>query len=227
MFGKKSERFDTKLAGMIDHTLLKADATPEALIKLCEEAKQYHFASVCVNSGNVALVAQELKDSDVKPIAVVGFPLGAMLTAAKVVEIQQAIALGAEEIDMVINLGALKAQDYRTVYTDILKVVEAAAACPVKVIIETALLTYEEKISACVLAKAAGAAFVKTSTGFSDGGATVEDIKLMRKIVGKTMKIKASGAIRTREQALALVAAGADRIGASASVDLVKNVEGK
>lgn len=227
MFGRKSAKFDAKLAGKIDHTLLKADATPEALIKLCKEAKQYHFASVCVNSGNIALVAQELKDSDVKPIAVVGFPLGAMLTAAKVAETQQAIALGAKEIDMVINLGALKAQDYQTVYADILKVVEAAATYPVKVIIETALLTQEEKISACVLAKAAGAAFVKTSTGFSNGGATVEDVKLMRKIVGETMKIKASGAIRTREQALALVAAGADRIGASASIDLVKNDEEK
>ena len=223
MFGRKSAKFDSKLAGMIDHTLLKADATPEALRKLCEEAKSYHFASVCVNSANIALVAHELKGSGVKPIAVVGFPLGAMLTTAKVAETQQAIALGAEEIDMVINIGALKAQDYQTVYEDIAKVVEAAGVCPVKVIIETALLTLEEKISACVLAQAAGAAFVKTSTGFSSGGATLEDVKLMQKIVGKSMKIKASGAIRTREQALALVAAGADRIGASASIELVKN----
>jgi len=212
---------DTKLASMIDHTLLKPDATREDLLKVCTEAKKYTFATVCVNSSNIPLVARELRGTPVKAIAVVGFPLGAATTQAKVFESKEAIKAGAEEIDMVINLGALKSKDYRTVYEDIRQVVEVSKPYKVKVIIETSMLNTDQKIIACALSKTAGAAFVKTSTGFGGGGATVDDIALMRRVVGDDMEVKASGGIRTKEDAEAMVKAGADRIGASASVAIV------
>ena len=212
---------DTKLAGMIDHTMLKPNATRAQLKKICDEAKQYHFATVCVNLSNIPFVTQELKGSDVKPIAVVGFPLGTASTQAKVFEAKEAIKAGACEIDMVINLGALKSKDYVTVYRDILAVVEASKPHKVKVILETSSLDHDEKVVACALAKTAGAAFVKTSTGFGSGGATVEDIILMRKIVGEDMEVKASGGIRSKEDAEKMIKAGANRIGASASIAIV------
>lgn len=210
------------LAGMIDHTLLKAEATTKDLEKICAEAREYHFASVCVNSGRVALVAKLLADSDVLPISVVGFPLGMMETEAKAYETRRAIEDGAREIDMVLPIGALKDGDFEAVESDITHVVhEAGPSVPVKVILETFLLTRDEKIAACVIAKRAGASFVKTSTGFGGGGASVEDIRLMRTVVGSRMGVKASGGVRTRQDALNLVAAGANRLGASASVAIV------
>ncbi len=222
-----NSQIDVKLAAMIDHTMLKPDATREELEKISEEAKKYHFATVCVNSFNIPLVARLLKGSGVKAIAVVGFPLGAATTHAKVFEAKEAINAGAEEIDMVINIGALKSKDYRTVYEDIRQVVEVSKPHKVKVIIETSSLTYDEKVIACALAKTAHAAFVKTSTGFGSGGATVEDIALMRKIVGEDMEVKASGGIRTKEDAEAMIKAGANRIGASASVSIVTGKKAK
>lgn len=218
---------DTKLASMIDHTLLKPEATHAELTKICEEAKKYNFATVCVNSSNIPLVARLLKGNAVKPIAVVGFPLGAATSQAKAFETKEAIRAGALEIDMVINIGAIKSKDYKTVYEDIREVVEAAKPYPVKVIIEASNLNNEEKIIACALSKTAGAAFVKTSTGFGAGGATVDDIMLMRKVVGDDMSVKASGGIRTKEDAEAMVKAGADRIGASASVAIVTGKKAK
>lgn len=212
---------DTKLAQMIDHTILKPEATQADLKKVCDEAKKYNFATVCVNSSNIPFVARQLQGSSVKPIAVVGFPLGAATSHAKAYEAKEAIASGALEIDMVINIGALKAKDYKLVYNDIKEVVDASKPYPVKVILETSSLNNEEKIAACVLSKTAGAAFVKTSTGFASGGATVEDIALMRRVVGDDMQVKASGGIRTKEDAEAMVKAGANRIGASASVAIV------
>ena len=219
--GINGSKIDREMAGRIDHTLLKPDASREQLLKVCEEAKQYGFATVCVNSANIPLVARQLKGSPVKPIAVVGFPLGAATSQAKAFEAREAIRAGAEEIDMVINIGALKSKDYKLVYEDIKTVVEASKPYKVKVIIETAQLNQDEKIIACALSKTAGAAFVKTSTGFGGGGATVEDIALMRRVVGSDMEVKASGGIRTREDAQKMVQAGADRIGASASVAIV------
>lgn len=213
------------LAGMIDHTLLKAEATREELTRMCNEAKQYGFATVCVNSSNIPFVARLLSGSRARPIAVVGFPLGAASPQAKAFEAREAIRAGAEEIDMVMNIGAMKSRDYRTVLDDMVRVVEASRPKAVKVIIETSALTYEEKVAACVLSKTAGAAFVKTSTGFGSGGATVEDVQLIRRIVGEDMEIKASGGIRTREDAEAMVKAGATRIGASASVAIVKGAK--
>ena len=216
---------DTKnketLSGKIDHTLLKPDATREDIQKLCEEAKQYHFATVCVNSTHVAYAAELLQGSTVKPIAVVGFPLGAAVSASKAFEAKEAIRAGAQEIDMVINLGALKDLNYSLVLEDIREVVMASKPYPVKVILETASLNSDQKIIGCALAKAAGAAFVKTSTGFGAGGATAEDIALLRRVVGPEMGVKASGGIRSREDALKMIAAGATRIGASASVAIV------
>lgn len=212
---------DSRLASMIDHTILKPGATREELIRVCDEAKKFGFATVCVNSSNIPLVAQRLKGSNVKPIAVVGFPLGAMTPIAKAFEAREAISNGAREVDMVINIGAMKSKDYKLVHDDIKGVVDASKPYPVKVIIETGELDNEEKIAACVLSKTGGAAFVKTSTGFAKGGATVEDIALIRKIIGSDMAIKASGGIRTKEDAEALVKAGANRIGASASVAIV------
>ena len=225
--GIDGAKIDAKLAALIDHTLLKPDATAEQLIKVCQEAKQYGFATVCVNSANIPLVARQLRGSPVLPIAVVGFPLGAATARAKAFEAREAIAAGAREIDMVINIGALKSKDYRSVFEDIKAVVDASKPHKVKVIIETSQLNDEEKVTACALAKTAGAAFVKTSTGFSGGGATVEDIALMRRVVGSDMAVKASGGIRTREDAQKMIQAGADRIGASASVAIVTGQEGK
>lgn len=219
--GIDGHRVDSTLAGKIDHTLLKPDASREQLVKVCEEAKQFSFATVCVNSANIPLVARLLKGSTVKPIAVVGFPLGAASSQAKAFESKEAIRAGAQEIDMVINIGALKSKDYKLVFEDIKAVVEASAPHKVKVIIETAQLSDEEKVIACALSKTAGAAFVKTSTGFGGGGATVEDIELMRRVVGMDMEVKASGGIRTTEDAQKMIKAGADRIGASASVAIV------
>lgn len=211
-------------AGMIDHTLLKPDATPDQIAQLCYEARKYEFASVCVNPAHVRLCADLLRGSDAKVCTVIGFPLGASATDVKVYEAETALRDGATEIDMVINIGALKGQDHTLVSQDIQGVVEAGhrAGAIVKVIIETALLTEEEKVTACLLAKEAGADYVKTSTGFSGGGATVEDITLMRRVVGPTMGVKASGGVRSREDAENLVKAGATRLGASAGVKIVQ-----
>ena len=220
-------RSSKDLAGYIDHTLLKPDATRDELIKLCEEARRYSFATVCVNSSNVALAKRLLDGCITKPIAVVGFPLGAGLTSAKVFETREAVRAGAAEIDMVINIGALKSKDYALAEQDIRAVVDAARPAPVKVILETGALTRDEKVIGCALAKAAGAAFVKTSTGFGPGGATAEDIALMRSIVGNDMGVKASGGVRTTADAEKMVAAGASRIGASASVAIVTNAGAK
>jgi deoxyribose-phosphate aldolase len=210
-----------EVARRIDHTLLRADATRDDITRLCEEARDHRFASVCVNGHWVPLAAALLTGSDVLVCTVVGFPLGAMAAAAKADEAREAVRQGAREVDMVINLGALKSRDYQTVLDDIAGVVDAAAPAIVKVILETGALEQGEKVIACALAKAAGAAFVKTSTGFGKGGATVEDIALMRSVVGPDMGVKASGGVRTADDAARLIAAGADRIGASSSVAIV------
>ena len=218
-------RTSRDLAPYIDHTLLKADATREELFKLCDEARKWGFATVCVNSSNVALCKRLLDGSSTKPIAVVGFPLGAASSSAKAFETREAVRAGAAEIDMVINIGALKSKEYGQVECDIRAVVEAARPAPVKVILETGGLTRDEKVIACALSKAAGAAFVKTSTGFGPGGATAEDIALMRQIVGAEMGVKASGGVRTTDDANKMIAAGATRVGASASVAIVTNIK--
>jgi deoxyribose-phosphate aldolase len=223
---KAPATIDTQLAAMIDHTLLKQDASDGDVEKLCQEAVQYRFKTVCVNSSNIPLAAKCLAGSSVLPIAVVGFPLGAVAAAAKAYETREAISAGAKEIDMVINIGALKSKDYGTVLQDIIAVVEAASPLPVKVILETSKITDEEKIIGCVLSKVAGAAFVKTSTGFGGGGATVPDIALMRRIVGPDMGVKASGGVRSRSEAFELIKAGATRIGASSSIELVTGGQG-
>lgn len=210
------------LAGVIDHTYLKPDGDRAQIEKLCAEARKYQFASVCVNTTMVHLASELLKDSGVNVCAVIGFPLGAGTTASKVFEAQEAVRCGAVEVDMVINVGALKSKDYALVEYDIRKVVEGVDGTLVKVIIETCLLTDEEKVIACALAKAAGAHFVKTSTGFSKGGATVEDVALMRRVVGTEMGVKASGGIRDTETAIAMIQAGASRLGVSASVAIVE-----
>jgi len=210
------------LASLIDHTLLKPDATKNEIIKLCEEARKYKFASVCINPTYVALARDLLSGSPVKVCTVVGFPLGADTSVTKAMETRDCVANGADEIDMVINVGALKAGDYDLVRHDIKSVVDAAGGRIVKVILETALLNREEKIKACELSKEAGADFVKTSTGFGPGGATVEDIALMREVVGKYMGVKASGGIRDYDKTMEMVKAGATRIGASASVAIVE-----
>jgi deoxyribose-phosphate aldolase len=209
---------------MIDHTLLKADASQDQIAQLCYEARTYHFASVCVNPAHVKLAAQLLKGSEVPVCTVVGFPLGATPATVKAFETQQAIRDGAREIDMVINIGALKSEDYQVVYEDIASVVRAAHAgnAIVKVIIEAALLTDEEKVVACQLSKAAGADYVKTSTGFGPGGATAADVTLMRRVVGPSMGIKAAGGVGSYADAQAMIAAGATRIGASAGVRITK-----
>jgi deoxyribose-phosphate aldolase len=215
---------DTALAKMIDHTLLKPDATQQEIAQLCFEARKHEFASVCVNPTWVELCAQLLKGSPVKVCTVIGFPLGATSSETKAFETETAIRQGATEIDMVINIGALKARDLETVARDIRGVVNAAHAhgIIVKVIIETALLTDEEKTLASLLSKEAGADFVKTSTGFAGGGATVHDVELMRKTVGPQMGVKASGGVRTFEDADAMIKAGATRIGASAGVKIIQ-----
>jgi deoxyribose-phosphate aldolase len=209
------------LAKLIDHTLLKPEATREEVVKLCEEARKHRFASVCVNSTWVPLCKSLLAGTDVMVCAVVGFPLGATAPMAKAYEARDAVRHGAREIDMVINIGALKSKDYETVFEDICRVVKASAPAGVKVILETSALTQDEKIIGCALSKLAGAAFVKTSTGFGKGGATVEDVQLMRSLVGGELGVKASGGVRTAEDAIRMAQAGANRIGASASVAIV------
>jgi len=206
----------------LDHTLLKADATSADILAVTAEAKAYQTASVCVNTCYTALVARELKGSGVKTCVVVGFPLGAMSTGAKAVEAALAVREGAEEVDMVMNIGAAKAGNWAAVQADISSVVNAAKPAIVKVILETCLLTDDEKVKACLAAKAANAAFVKTSTGFSTGGATAEDITLMRKTVGPEMGVKASGGVRSREQAFAMIEAGASRIGCSSTKKIME-----
>ena len=207
---------------LFDHTILKADATREAVAKICEEAKEYGFMSVCVNSYYTAFVAEKLKDSDVKVCTVVGFPLGQMSTKAKAAETELAVKDGADEIDMVINVGALKDKEYDVVCNDIKEVKKACGQALLKVIIETCLLTDEEKVKACELAKEAGADYVKTSTGFSTGGADAHDVELMRKTVGDSMGVKAYGGIRDKETAEKMVKAGASRLGTSATVAICK-----
>ena len=211
-----------KLNKYIDHTLLKPDASQEQIETLIEEAKKYDFASVCVNPTWVNFAAQALKATDVKVCTVIGFPLGANTPELKAFETSDAIQNGANEIDMVINIGALKSRNFDLVERDIRAVVEAAKGTLVKVIIETCLLTDEEKVKACQIAQKAGADFVKTSTGFSTGGATVTDVALMRKTVGPDMGVKASGGARSYEDALAFIKAGATRIGASSGVAIME-----
>ncbi|MCB5235759.1 deoxyribose-phosphate aldolase [Niallia alba] len=213
------------IAKMIDHTLLKADATKEQVVTLCEEAKQYVFASVCVNPTWVKVASELLSGTEVKVCTVIGFPLGATTSATKAFETEDAIKNGATEVDMVINIGALKDKNYDLVKEDIKAVVDAAKGKALsKVIIETSLLTNEEKEIACKLAVEAGADFVKTSTGFSTGGATVEDIALMRKTVGPDVGVKASGGVRSSEDTEKMIAAGATRIGASSGVAIVNGL---
>ena len=209
-----------QLARMIDHTLLKPDATAKDIKNLCAEAKKHHFASVCVNPVHVSLAAKMLEGTNIKVCTVICFPLGASTSETKAFETKNALTNGAQEVDMVMNIGALKSGDYETVKQDISAVVAVARDAIVKVILETGLLTDEEKVHACQLAKEAGADFVKTSTGFY-GKATVHDVKLMRKVFGKG--IKASGGIRTYEEAVALVKAGATRIGTSAALSIIQN----
>ncbi|MED4400986.1 deoxyribose-phosphate aldolase [Metabacillus fastidiosus] len=218
----------TDLARMIDHTALKADTTKTAVETLCMEAKQFNFASVCVNPTWVELAAELLKGTEVKVCTVIGFPLGANTPETKAFETKDAIDKGAEEVDMVINIGALKDKNDAFVERDIHAVVEAAKGKALtKVIIETSLLTEEEKIRACEIAVKAGADFVKTSTGFSTGGATTADISLMRKIVGPEIGVKASGGVRDLEGAKSLIEAGATRIGASSGIAIVKGETAK
>lgn len=211
-----------KLNKYIDHTLLKPDASQEQIATLIEEAKKYDFASVCVNPTWVSFAAQSLKGTDVKVCTVIGFPLGANTPELKAFETSDAIQNGANEVDMVINIGALKSRNFDLVERDIRAVVEAAKGTLVKVIIETCLLTDDEKVKACQIAQKAGADFVKTSTGFSTGGATVADVALMRKTVGPDMGVKASGGARSYEDALAFIEAGATRIGASSGVAIME-----
>ncbi|MEZ4270953.1 MAG: deoxyribose-phosphate aldolase [Myxococcota bacterium] len=212
---------DADLAGVIDHHRFKTGRRARRPQKLCDEAKRYGFKTVCVNACNIQVCAAQLGGSSVVPIAVVGFPLGAGTANAKAFEAREAVRNGAQEIDMVINLGALKSKDYTVVLDDIAAVVAASAPKPVKVILETGHLDRDEKVIACALSKIAGAAFVKTSTGFGPGGATAEDIALMRATVGPEMGVKASGGVRTAEDVRAMVKAGATRVGASASVAIV------
>lgn len=212
------------IAAYIDHTLLKPDASSEEIVKICKDAIKHNFASVCVNPYYVKLAKRQLKDSEVKICSVVGFPLGCTMKEVKACETELAIQHGADEIDMVINISALKNKDYNTVKEDIEAVVEKARDnAIVKVIIETCLLTEKEKVKACLLSVDAGADFVKTSTGFSTGGAVVSDVKLMKKTVGNRAKIKASGGIRDINKAYEFIDAGADRIGASSSVAIVES----
>ena len=217
----KQPEVSMNLASFIDHTLLKPDATGEAIDVLCRETIENRFASVCVNPVHVSRAAKNMKDSGIPVTSVVGFPLGANSWEIKAAETRDVISQGAGEIDMVINIGALKDGHYQVVFRDIEAVVQAASGRPVKVIIETALLTDDQKVAACVLAKAAGAAFVKTSTGFGPSGATVEDVRLMRSVVGPEMGVKASGGIRDATTAHAMIAAGASRLGASASIAII------
>lgn len=207
---------------LIDHTLLKPDATKEEIKKLCQEAAQYDFASVCVNPGWVSYCKEQLKGTRVNVCTVIGFPLGATSTQAKVHETTAALLDGCDEFDMVINIGKLKDGEYEYVEDEIAKLKKVVGNHVLKVIIETCLLSDEEKVKACQLAKKAGADFVKTSTGFSKGGATVHDVSLMRETVGPEMGVKASGGVKTKEELLDMVKAGANRIGTSHGIDLVK-----
>lgn len=217
-----------ELNRMIDHTILKPEATEAAVQKIIDEAKEYNFFSVCINPCWVAFASEQLADTDVTVCTVIGFPLGANTPEVKAYEAADAIKNGANEVDMVINIGALKSQQYDYVRQDIQGVVDAAKGkALVKVIIETALLTDEEKVKACELAKEAGADFVKTSTGFSTGGAKVADIRLMRETVGPDMGVKASGGVHNAEEALAMIEAGATRIGASTGVAIVSGATGE
>ena len=210
-----------ELSKYIDHTLLKAAATPSEIEKVCDEAREYNFASVCVNAVNTAFVADKLKGCDVMTCVVVGFPLGATMPSIKAAETAQAVKDGAEEVDMVINIGQMKAGNYDYVRSDIKAVVDASGSAAVKVILENCYLTKEEIAKACLLCEEAGADFVKTSTGFGPSGATVEDVALMRKTV-PSLQVKAAGGIRDRKTALAMIEAGADRLGASAGIAIVK-----
>ena len=214
-----------EIARLIDHTLLKAVATPDQIKKLCAEAKENHFASVCVNPYYVPLCAELLSGSDVKVCTVIGFPLGANTSETKAFETRNAIANGATEVDMVINIGALKAGDTETVFKDIKAVVDAANGVLVKVIIEACYLTQDEKVAACQAATRAGADFVKTSTGFGSGGATAEDVALMKATIAKDMQVKAAGGIRTYEDTIRMIEAGATRIGASAGIAIIEAAE--
>ena len=210
------------LAAYIDHTLLKPEASEDAVRKICDEAKAYGFASVCVNPSYIRFVAGELAGTDVAPCCVIGFPFGTHTPEAKAAETAQAVADGAKEVDMVLNVGAVKSNDWALAERDIAAVVAAAdGKAAVKVILETCLLTDEEKIRACQISERAGASFVKTSTGYSSGGATVHDVELMRSVVGDRLGVKASGGVRTCEDALAMIRAGANRLGASAGVKIV------
>ncbi|MBN2413244.1 deoxyribose-phosphate aldolase [candidate division KSB1 bacterium] len=212
------------LAGKIDHTILKSDATRDNIIQLCNEARQYGFVAVCVNPCWVRTASEQLYGGDVMVCSVVGFPLGANTSCLKEEETRRAISDGAREIDMVLNVGKFKSGDLEFVHNDIKRVVDAANPAHVKVIIETCLLTDEEKVAACVIAKQAGAHFVKTSTGFSKAGAKIEDVALMRKVVGDSMGVKAAGGIRDRQTVEAMIRAGANRIGTSNSVAIVRGV---
>ncbi|EGO2584465.1 deoxyribose-phosphate aldolase [Enterococcus faecalis] len=217
-----------ELNRMIDHTILKPEATEAAVQKIIDEAKEYNFFSVCINPCWVAFASEQLADTDVAVCTIIGFPLGANTPEVKAYEAADAIKNGANEVDMVINIGALKSQQYDHVRQDIQGIVDAAKGkALVKVIIETALLTDEEKVKACELAKEAGADFVKTSTGFSTGGAKVADIRLMRETVGPDMGVKASGGVHNAEEALAMIEAGATRIGASTGVAIVSGATGE
>lgn len=213
------------VAGIIDHTLLKQQASEEQIAKICAEAMEYNFASVCINPCYVKQCAEALKDSSVNVCTVIGFPLGASTTATKAFETRDAVANGAVEIDMVVNVGAIKSGKWDYVKNDIKAVVDAAAGKLVKVIIETCLLTDDEKRQVCQIAKEAGADFVKTSTGFSTGGATPEDVALMRETVGPDMGVKASGGIHTAEEAIACINAGATRLGVSAGIAVVNGID--
>lgn len=213
------------VAGIIDHTILKPNATKEQIIKLCNEAKEYGFASVCVNPTHIALCAEQLKGTEVAVCTVIGFPLGANTSAVKAFETKDAIANGATEVDMVVNVGAIKDGNWDLVQSDIAAVVEAANGTLVKVIIETCLLTDEEKAQVSKVAKAAGANFVKTSTGFSTGGATPHDVAIMREAVGPELGVKASGGIHNAEEAIACINAGATRLGCSAGIAVVSGLE--
>ena len=216
-----------KINKYIDHTLLKAPSTSKQIRELCLQAKEYDFASVCVNTCYVSLAKEILKDTDVKVCCVVGFPLGAMATVSKAFETKQAVKDGATEIDMVINIGAAKEENWKYVEDDIRAVVEAAQGNVVKVIIETCLLTDEEKVKACKCAINAKAHFVKTSTGFSTAGATIEDVKLMRKTVKDKCLVKAAGGVRNLKDAMAMIEAGADRLGCSAGITIMEEYNKK
>ncbi|MDK2838980.1 MAG: deoxyribose-phosphate aldolase [Thermosipho sp. (in: thermotogales)] len=224
---KESYKFELKnievkdVNKYIEHTNLKATATEEDILKLCEQAKEYNFRGVCVNPSFVPLVKKQLEGTDVKVVTVIGFPLGATSTSAKVEETKVAVADGADEVDMVIHIGYLKQKNYEYIYNDIKAVVEAANV-PVKVIIETCYLTDEEKVAACVISKEASAEFVKTSTGFGTAGAKVEDVNLMRWVVGDSMGVKASGGVKTYEDAVNMIRAGANSIGTSSGISIVK-----